>query len=160
MQIIDDFLDQKSFKDIQNLLMSSDFDWYYSDLITSKEVHKDEFQFCHMFYSDGEPGKKYSVITPLIRKIAPFSVISVKANLLTKTNKVRKYGFHVDINKENITTAIFYINTCNGFTLFRDGRKVEQIANRLVIFNAQLEHSGTSCTDEKTRVLINFNYFK
>tara|TARA_B110000285_G_C14759667_1_gene438983 strand:- start:202 stop:615 length:414 start_codon:yes stop_codon:yes gene_type:complete len=136
--------------------MGSDFEWYYSDIITTNERHDDEFQFCHMFYRDGKPGEKYSILKPLIRKIEPFSVISVKANLLTKTNEVRKYGFHVDVNKENLTTAVYYINTCNGFTLFRDGRKVEQVANRLVIFNAQLEHAGTSCTDEKTRVLINF----
>ena len=59
-----------------------------------------------------------------------------------------------------ITTSIFYVNTNNGYTKFEDGTKVESVANRLVSFPANKKHTGTSCTDEKTRVVINFNYFK
>ena len=51
------------------------------------------------------------------------------------------------------------MNTCNGYTLFKDNTKVESVANRFVSFDSQLEHTGTSCTDENIRVLINFNYF-
>ena len=41
-----------------------------------------------------------------------------------------------------------------------DGTKVESIANRMVTFPSNMKHKGTSCTDERTRVVINFNYFK
>ena len=56
-------------------------------------------------------------------------------------------------------TAIFYINSNNGFTLFEsDNQKVESIENRLVIFDSFERHSGTNCTDEKYRAVINFNF--
>ncbi len=159
MKIIDDFLSKEEFEVIQNIMMGHELDWYFSSITTEKR-HSDEFQFCHVFYRDGEPLKKYSLIFPLLDKIGPFCVISAKANLLTKTTEIIEYGFHVDIDKENITTAVFYINTCNGYTLFRDGTKVQSKANRLVIFDSQLEHTGSSCTDAPTRVVINLNYFK
>ena len=159
MEIIDNFLNQKEFELIQNMLLGHEIEWYFSSITTEKR-HLDEFQFCHIFYRDGEPGKNYSLIAPLINKIGPFCVVSIKANLLTKTDNIREYGFHVDIDKKHLTTAVFYINTCNGYTLFRDGKKVESIANRLVIFDAQELHTGSSCTNESRRVVINLNYFK
>ena len=58
------------------------------------------------------------------------------------------------------TTSIFYVNSNNGYTVFEDGTKVESVANRFVSFPANMKHKGTSCTDEKIRVVINFNYFK
>ena len=51
------------------------------------------------------------------------------------------------------------MNTNNGYTKFEDGSIVESVANRIVTFPANMKHLGTSCTDEKTRVVINFNYF-
>ena len=41
-----------------------------------------------------------------------------------------------------------------------ENTKVKSVANRLVTFPAGLRHRGTSCTDEKIRVVINFDYFK
>ena len=55
-------------------------------------------------------------------------------------------------------TAILYINTNNGWTRFKKGARVKSIANRIVIFDSNLEHSGVTCTDEKRRVVMNFNY--
>lgn len=159
MQVIDEFLDSKDFEYIQNVLMGHEIEWFFSSITTEKK-HLDEFQFCHIFYRDGEPGKNYSLIAPLINKIDPFCVVSIKANLLTKTNHIREYSFHVDIDKKEVTTAVFYINTCNGYTLFRDGTKVNSVANRLLIFDAQELHTGSSCTDDSRRIVINLNYFK
>jgi len=52
------------------------------------------------------------------------------------------------------------MNTNNGYTKFEDGTKIESVANRMVFFSSNMKHTGTSCTDEKIRVVINFNYFK
>ena len=57
------------------------------------------------------------------------------------------------------STSIFYMNTNNGYTKFEDGTKVESVANRMVTFPANMKHAETSCTDEKIRVVINFNLF-
>ena len=102
----------------------------------------------------------------IIDIINPIAVIRIKANLLTKTPNIIENEFHIDLNDlseeklKQVTTSIFYVNTNNGYTKFEDGTKVESVANRLVIFPANMKHTGTSCTDEKIRVVINFNYFK
>ena len=55
-------------------------------------------------------------------------------------------------------TGIFYIGSNNGCTVFKRGDKVETVANRLVLFDSQLSHAGTSCTDESVRIVLNLNY--
>lgn len=160
MKVIDNFLDQQSFKSIQDLMLDNNFDWYYSNAITDEHLDRKEFQFIHIFYLHGSPRKSYSVIDPIIRKINPFCLVRAKANLLTITPEIRQYDFHKDFLRDNLTTAIFYINTCNGYTLFKDGTKVESVANRLVAFDSGMEHTGTSCTDENIRVVINLNYYQ
>ena len=161
MKVQDNFLDKESFNNIQSLMMGNDFDWYYNTVITEEKFNRKEFQFTHIFYLDGSPRTSYSVVDPIVKKINPFCLVRVKANLLTMTPKIKEYDFHTDYkNKKNLTTAIFYVNTCNGYTLFKDGKKIESVANRLVSFDSGLEHTGTSCSDENIRVVINFNYIK
>ena len=93
------------------------------------------------------------------------SLWRIKANLLIRTPNIVENTFHVDIgdfSEEKLkqwTTSILYINTNNGYTKFEDGTKVESVANRMVIFPSNMKHTGTSCTDEKRRIVINFNYF-
>jgi Rps23 Pro-64 3,4-dihydroxylase Tpa1-like proline 4-hydroxylase len=58
----------------------------------------------------------------------------------------------------NNTTAIFYLNNNNGYTIFEDGSKVDSVENRLVVFNSNVMHSGVSQTDSKVRCVINLNY--
>ena len=63
---------------------------------------------------------------------------------------------HIDQPKGK--TGIFYINTCNGYTKFKNGEKIKSEKNKYVEFDSILEHTGSSCTDEKRRIVINFNY--
>ena len=119
-------------------------------------------------------------MAPILDKINPISLWRIKANLLTKTSNIVENAYHHDISSfddenrktifpeklKQLTTSIFYVNTNNGYTEFQDGRiamentKIKSVANRLVTFPASLKHRGTSCTDEKIRVVINFDYFK
>ena len=57
-----------------------------------------------------------------------------------------------------MTTVAFYVNTNNGYTEFQIGAKVKSVANRAAIFDSNLVHGGHTATDQKTRVMINFNY--
>jgi len=57
------------------------------------------------------------------------------------------------------TTSIFHVNTNNGYTEFEDGTRVESVANRMVTFPTTMKYRNTSCSDSKTRITINFNYF-
>ena len=55
-------------------------------------------------------------------------------------------------------TIVYYINTNNGYTEFENGVRVESVSNRACIFDSNLKHTGVTCTNEKRRVMINFNY--
>ena len=174
MKIEDNFLDQKEFDELQALMMGHDFAWYYKP---SKSIYSgyfdyeddlDNYQFIHIFYFNAVPHSNFfKTLKPIFEKIDPVSIWRAKANLLTRTPNIVEHEFHTDIGDlenypeklKQFTTSIFYINTNNGYTKFEDGTKVESIANRFVTFPANMKHRGTSCTDEKTRVVINFNYF-
>ena len=72
------------------------------------------------------------------------------------------FNFHNDIKEKDTDypgqTAIFYVNTNDGYTEFEDSTRVESVANKIVIFDSKLKHRGTTCTNQKTRVVINLNY--
>ena len=82
----------------------------------------------------------------------------VKANLLTQTPKTIEHGMHAD--KPTGTTSIFYVNKCNGYTKFKNGKKIQSVKNQYVEFDSLLNHTGTTCTDQDRRMVINFNYVK
>jgi len=165
IQIEDDFLDQEEFIKLQTIIMGRAFYWSYNDTI-DYEGQKDKFMFNHMFYTDGSPCSPFCQnLNPTINKLDLLALTRIKANLFTRTSTIVENEFHVDITdiseekQKQWTISIFYMNTNNGYSEFEDGTKVESVANRMVTFPANVKHTGTSCTDEKTRVMINFNYF-
>ena len=170
MEILDDFLDQKEFNEIQTLMMSPEFPWFFAGAIdteTEADEGIDKFQLTHMFHFDFSPQSLFcEKMRTILVALNPLSIWRIKANLLTRTHDIVENTFHIDIedlSEEKLkqwTTAIFYVNTNNGYTKFEDGTKVESVANRMVIFPANLKHTGTSCTDDKARIVINFDYFK
>ena len=168
MKIEDNFLEQKVFYELKSLLMGVNLPWYYNPIIDSAD-DIDKFQFVHRFYEDFSPRSEFiGQMNPILDIIKPISLCRIKANLLTRTSNIIENLFHVDIgNLENSpeklkqwTTSIFYVNTNDGYTKFEDGSVVESVANRMVTFPADMKHTGTSCTDEKRRIVINFNYFE
>ena len=86
-------------------------------------------------------------------------IVKIKANLNNRTEKIIKHGYHTD-NKLDCKTAIYYVNTTNGPTKFETGEIVDCVENRIVIFDNRIRHTGTTCTDEKTRCVLNFNYYQ
>ena len=80
----------------------------------------------------------------------------IKGNLNTRTVFHRKTGWHYDY--ADMTTAILYLNTNNGWTEIEGYGKINSVANRVVIFDSNLKHTGVTTTDEKIRVMLNFNY--
>jgi hypothetical protein len=163
IKIEDDFLEQEEFDKIQEVFMGTNFPWFYNpDIDDTSDV--DKFQFTHLFYQDDATSDRIEMLAPVIQRLQPFSVWRIKANLLTRTPSIVKNKLHTDLplSEEKLkqwTTSIFYINTNNGHTRFENGKRVESVANRMVTFPSHLQHTGTSCTNARTRVLINFNYY-
>ena len=117
--------------------MGYHFPWYYNPIVDYDNhlfdiFDLDSYQFVHDFSLSDK------VLNP-------------------RTSEVITRKFHVDTN-EKCKTAILYLNTSDGYTEFEDGSRVDSRANRMVIFDSQTMHRGTTCTNQKTRVVINFNY--
>lgn len=153
IKIIDNFLSDAEFNSIFSLLADSEFPWFYG-LVVSRSQYT---QFTHCFYNYDQPTHYYSRLRFIREKLNVKSFVRIKANLNPKTEILQEHDFHIDY--PDMKTAILYLNTCNGYTKFKDGTKVDSIKNRIVIFDSNLEHTGTSCTDQHCRLLINFNYF-
>ena len=84
---------------------------------------------------------------------------ALKANLRPRTTQGVLSDYHVDMSL-NQQTAIFYLNTNNGYTKFQDEtlQDVPSVANRLLTFYGALKHCGCSATDSNYRIVLNINY--
>ena len=166
MKIIQNFLQDEDYNKIKDILNSNNFPWFYSDKIVEPNINKKfNFQFVHIFYKDGLVNSDYfTLLDPILKLIDPYLLIKVKANLLTRTNKFYESSMHID-NETNpkstkITTGILYFDNTNGYTRFEKGDIVKSEENKYIEFDNKLKHTGSSCTDAKRRIVINFNYIK
>lgn len=162
MEISKNFLNTQDITNIQNTLTSPYFPWYYNEGVVKK--NDGQAQLVHTFFDKDRNyinSDYYSLFEPLIKKINPFVLLRIKANLSLKTEKPIQQGFHVDYSTKNdLTTALFYVNTNNGHTIFENGKKVKSVANTLIEFNGKTSHTGVSCTDILNRLVINLNYIR
>jgi hypothetical protein len=159
--VIDDFLPEEHFRPLKILLTGTDFAWYYNNGIN--EIDGDDlhdFQFTHVFYRPfaGVCSSHFNSLLPCFDTLGAETLVRVKANLRPKTEIPVTTKMHID-STLNCKTAIFYMNTNNGFTALDGGPTVSSKENRMLIFDSNISHTGTSCTDSKIRVVINFNYF-
>jgi len=166
IKVIDNFLTKEQHQKIYRELNGDSFffPWYYSDWVNDRKDPKVNFQFCHTFYNiipKLEASHYYYLIEPIILKLRMTAITKIKANLLLKTKKPVAFGYHTDYPwKHKWWTALYYVNSNNGKTLFEKNKKgVVSKENRLLIFDGRLKHTGTTPTDSKKRVLINFNFF-
>lgn len=164
IQVIDNCLSQEDFLRIHDTLTSQDFPWFFlnnkvGELYGNDHLHNT--QFTHMFYSEFRPKSSFAgIIEPVLEILNPKAIVKIKSNMTMPTEHKIVFPMHVDV--ENFiggTTAIYYVNTNNGYTEFNNGEIVESISNRLVIFDSTLMHTGTTSTDTKFRSVINFNYY-
>tara|TARA_Y100001963_G_C6614584_1_gene368673 strand:- start:104 stop:592 length:489 start_codon:yes stop_codon:yes gene_type:complete len=160
MKVIDNFLPEYQFNQIQSIIMSYEFPWFYNSGIM-RENESERFQFVHMFCKGEEIEDRrysgyYSLLDSCQNKLGVKKIIRIKGNLNTRTVFHRKTGWHYDY--DDITTAILYINNNNGWTEIEGYGKIKSVANRVVIFDSNLKHTGVTTTDEKIRVMVNFNY--
>ena len=160
IKVIDNFLPEDEFKKIQDILTGFYFPWFYNDYVNNEEDDEKNFQFVHLFYNKFRTSDFLSVLAPLIEKLNMHSIARIKANLLVGTKTKQVFGFHTDFPwNYKWNTAIFYINTNNGKTLFKHNKQISSRENRVAIFDGRLKHTGTTCTDAKNRIVINLNYF-
>ena len=161
MKIIDNFLDDSIFLNIKNTILSSNFPWFFCQNIVSSQSDE-RYQFFHSVYEEGEPRSpfyNYLIDTGFLKNLSIASLIKIKVNFQAKTNTIEKNNLHTDHSFPNALTAIYYVNTNDGYTYFEDGKFIESKSNRIVIFPSTIKHGGTTCTNQKYRCVLNINYF-
>ena len=168
-------------KIIDNFLTDNDFNLLVSNTVGRNDGHQVQFRvvsnvenfgaieenwswyMINMLYSTDTPqneicGKIYEMFVPKFKKLANFkTMIRIKMNAYPYTNVVKEHKEHNDFNYEHIG-AVFSLNTCDGYTKFSDGTKVESVANRIVFFDASKYHQSTTTSNAKLRYNINFNF--
>ena len=157
IEIIDNFLPEEEFKSIQSLLLGEQFYWFYQKGRTSEDDGL--YLMVHMFYQPGvgENSRHIHIWNTFMNKVEAKKCTRIKANLTFKTSTIEPAPFHYDY--KDMKTATFYINTNDGYTEFKNGVKVQSVANRVCIFDSNLEHCGTTHTEgDPQRVVVNFNY--
>jgi hypothetical protein len=152
------FINLEEFKMLQKNITDVYFPWYLQKGVNNND--DGYFQFTHNFIDikKNQISDFISILKPIFDILNSKKIIRVKANLLTKTEKIIEHGFHTDV--KDCTTAIYYINTNNGYTKFKDGEIVSSEENKFIEFNSNIEHSGSSCTDKDYRIVLNLNYYK
>ena len=164
MEVVDNFLEPYYFDQLYTVLMEEEIPWYYNDCKVRGDSTDGDglYQFIHGFYHfkrGGVVSDGFDIFEHILYKLRIKELYRIKANLTPRTKSHDHSGWHVDFPSLPVgKTAIFYMNTNNGWTKFKKGGRVKSVANRMVIFDSDLEHAGVTCTDEKRRVVVNFNY--
>jgi hypothetical protein len=159
MNIIKNFLPENQFKEIKDKILNNDFPWRIRNSMTDTDKN---IYFTYSFFNDYEiTSELYRPhILPILKRLNILAPIQIRTNLIL--NKLfDKSGWHVDYNYDS-TTAILYLNTCNGGTEFKINNEIKFVnaeENKIVIFPAKTEHRGCTSTDSERRYIINFNYF-
>ncbi|MFZ9727909.1 MAG: hypothetical protein ACO3CD_02755 [Candidatus Nanopelagicaceae bacterium] len=175
--IIDNFLDTENWESIKDLTMGPTFKWTCGPSLMEApnvEITMDPLydrQLVNLLYSKYKPSIKsaqeqesdYKIIIPILKKLRistkELTRVKINGNLCRATTM--RSGWHVDVPDDQYglgMTAIYYINTNNGKTLFKTGEEIESIENRIVIFPNHFFHSPQYQTDTPMRCVININW--
>ena len=171
ISIQDNFLSEQEHQALYNVVTDEFFPWCFTSYIIGSKLEKAErleeeennleaFQLVHVFYNDSQiVSKAFSILNPLVKKLNHQTLVRIKLNLNPYSQKLMIGGYHRDQNFK-CKAAIYYLNTNNGYTLFKKGKKkVNSVKNRIVFFDTEAYHLGTNSTDCKNRLVLNFNYF-
>ena len=160
MKVIDNFLNNKDFEYIRDQIISLKFPWYYND--NSNYAHDGIAQLTYSFYFWDNPTRvngNIQLLKPILDKLNVKGLIRIKANLNFPSSD-KKPIYHTDSPFEETKTAVYYLNSNNGGTQFKN-KFVESKENRMVIFNTQTKHSAIPHDNNKqARFVINFNYYE
>ena len=168
----DNFLAKPDFNSIKDAIFDQDnilekesgsvFPWFLQ--VDKVDKGDNTMQLTHVFYYKHTINSKYfHTFNPVFKKLKVRALHRVKANVTMRTKKIILYRYHTDTkilkNEEIGKTGILYLHTTNGPTVFENGKKVDCVENRMVIFPANTKHTGSTHTDNLFRGVINFNWF-
>jgi len=183
LKVIDNFLTKSYFKELTNLLIGEEFEWWYTNPTKGHMGNRlNGYGFTHgIIHCSPVDSRFLNFLQPLLFQILDATdcdfILRARADMVTWSGKEEfAHPPHVDFPFPN-TAAVFYINESDGDTIFHNiypkdipkGTHYTELKeysrsspkpNRLIIFDGELVHTGSSPTKHQNRVLINSNYMK
>tara|TARA_Y100000758_G_scaffold257167_1_gene194369 strand:- start:5 stop:523 length:519 start_codon:yes stop_codon:yes gene_type:complete len=164
VEIRDNLLVKKDLTELENLIYGN-LPWYLNkEQVTGAD---DGCWFSHIIYDEDVPKSDiYNPVMDIFKNYLKYvTLIRINANLLLRQETPSISDFHTDCDwnfedEEKMTTAIFYLNTNNGVTEFKDGDRIDSVKNRLIIFPTTASHRAIGQTDVSKRIVFNFNFIK
>ena len=168
MEMKDSFLADIHLTQLDELIdRDGEFAWY----LQKEQVRgaDDGCYFSHMVYDFNQPKSKlYDPLIEIFKYYLKYvSWLNITVNLQLRQETPKISVFHTDFSSDTdtvvtdekkITTAIFYLNTNNGYTEFEGGDKIDCVRNRLIMFPANIPHRAIGQTDVIERIVLNFNF--
>ena len=171
MEIVDNFLPKDEFDKLEKTVMGYHFPWYYQDEIAYGNENKKSWEFyhSHLLYRDDVPTYPNSLelVWPAIKQLGMRrdkfqlrTLVRIKINCYPNQNEFIEHSWHEDFEPGTLPykACLLSLNTCDGYTKFEDGTKVESVANRAILFDPCISHHSTNTTNQTRRDNININY--
>ena len=158
--------------EIEKLLISNNFDWYYNPTTAHKnEKLPDTFQFTHKFYDElyNSASFYYQNVLDLFHAtdIKYEKFLKIKSNFTVPSLKLgtKHQHIHRDIEKENMSSFLYYVNDSDGDTIFFDNNKKEikrfkPKKGTGLVFKSNILHAGSNPVNYDKRIVINFNFYE
>lgn len=177
---------------VEKILLGNEFPLYvnigtvfYQNGEENKNVYKDKNtkespQFTHgIIKNESQTSEYWSVLRPILYQLIAtanmeLEVVRCKINVNYPHNQFADneyYSPHVDTDDESQYVGIYYVNDCDGDTLFFekpsqnviDGefkiiKRVTPKKGNFVFFKANTVHAGTPPKKSDLRCVINFNF--
>ena len=162
-KIISNFLDDQSFREIKNFLMSPRCPWRFIESVNKYDNSKNGY-FLHNFkdcdpetFEDRFPvSNHFHLIFKILEKLKYKNILRIRSSLYPRRDRQDPDAFHVDYEFDH-TVCIYYLNTNNGYTMFENGEKIPSKENQLAIFSGLEKHCSVVQTDTAARYIININ---
>ena len=158
--------------DIEELLTSNNFGWFFNPTTAHKsEKLSDTFQFTHKFYDElyNSSSFYYQNVLDLFHatNIKYEKFLRIKSNFTVPSFKLatKHQHIHRDIQNENVSTFLYYVNESDGDTIFYDDNKKEikrfkPKKGTGLLFKSNILHAGSNPVKYDKRMVINFNFYE
>ena len=155
MKIIKNFLPKKQFKNIQSILMGSEFPYYYQNNYLDEKHKGNALEDCFFVHIiKDQVDSDIIADNPTLENILD----PIMFNFYPNQHKHIYSNWHTDQDNKNTKVAIYCVNTCNGYTELKTGEKAPSVENSIILFNANELHRSVTQTNTKRRINININY--
>ena len=156
MKIIKNFLPLNQYNFLKEQIQSNEFPWYFNEYTVTPDT---QFQFIHSFYyMHKQQSNLFPLINPIIELIDPALLFRVKINLNPQTSSIIETGMHKDLQDSRFKSSVLFFNTCDGYLKLKNNNPILSEDNKLVTFDSCIEHTGSTTTNEKRRIVMTIIY--